>query len=676
MYRRMVAIWLFVSLIFSFLLIVNVIINITPSVEGGNTYYVNKTGSGGSFIRIQSAINVANEGDTVYVYSGTYYEHVVVDKSINLTGENRDATIIDGGGVGDVVYISANWVNMSGFTMRNSGPNGFPRDAGIDIDSAHNVTISDSKFTDNRDAIYLYNSNDGFVTDNIVDDFEGIHVELSRNITITGNILSNQYYGINLDSSIMTKITDNTMIGDGLEINGNSTEYWNTHDIDTSNTVNGDPVYYWKNQNGGTIPAGAGQVILANCTNVNVENQQISDCYIGIILGFSNNNLIRDNNASSNHENGLYLSYSNNNTIEGNTFNDAMNGIDFKISNGNNITENYVSDNGGGMIFGGSDGNIITDNIFSENLFGLMLVLSNGNHIDGNNFTYNWAGPGIYIASSSDNIITKNILFENKEGINITDFFYNSSNNKVFHNSLISNINQAYDDTIFENYWDNGYPSGGNYWDDYTGADSKNGPNQDILGGDGIGDSPYEIETDSFDNYPLIEPWGTDSVAPSIELLSPSDYSFIEIGTKINLYVSDLNLDEVIYSVNDDRYLILSSPFGIDTVNWSDGEYEVEVQAKDTYDNINSVLYHFFVDTIPPLITLDSPDNNSVINTDTDIKVSIFDANIDEVSYTKTIQMTGLMEITLSLFTQKIKLAIQIKDGISSHWTKPPLRLF
>jgi parallel beta-helix repeat protein len=630
MIDRVAAVWLSWVILFSCIVI---IVDIAEPVNA-TTIYVDDSG-GADFFTITMAINAASDGDTVYVYSGTYYEHVVVDKTINLTGENRDTTTINGQGVGDVVYISANWVNISGFSLIDSGPNGIPADAGIDVGTAQNVSISDNFFSLNHVAIYLDNSNDSIVANNVIDDFTGIDIPHSRNITISGNTISTQYDGIDLGNSILCKISDNTMTDTGFEFSGNSIEYWSTHDIDTSNTVNGDPVYYWANKNSGTVPSGAGQVILANCTNVIVENQHITDGYIGIILGFSYYNLIRNNNASSNHENGLYLLYSNNNTIEDNIFIDSMNGIYFSFSNGNNITGNYVSDHGGGLILGSSYENIIYDNIFFDNLFGLMLILSQGNIISDNNFTYNWAGPGVFIASSSDNIISNNILFENKEGINVSDFFNYSSNNKVFHNSLIGNSNQAYDDTLYENYWDNGYPSGGNYWDDYSGADTKNGPSQDISGGDGIGDSPYEIEIDTFDNYPLMEPWGIDSTAPSIELISPSDYSFIDIGTKINLSVSDLNLEEVTYSINDGGYQILSSPYDIDTGNWNDGDYKVEVQAKDTSDNEKTVVYHFYVDMNPPTITLNSPGNNSMINAGSLIEFTISDANIDEVTYTK-----------------------------------------
>ncbi|UCF07628.1 MAG: MBL fold metallo-hydrolase [Thermoplasmata archaeon] len=109
--------------------------------------YVGGTGPE-NYTLIQDAINDAVDGDTVYVFddSAPYYEHVVVNRSINLTGEDRDTTIIDGGGSGDVVTVVSNWVNMSGFTVRNSG-SAFV-DAGIlVVSNSNNIsgnTISDS----------------------------------------------------------------------------------------------------------------------------------------------------------------------------------------------------------------------------------------------------------------------------------------------------------------------------------------------------------------------------------------------------------------------------------------------------------------------------------------------------------------------------------------------------
>jgi parallel beta-helix repeat protein len=87
-------------------------------------------------------------------------------------------------------------------------------------------------------------------------------------------------------------------------------------------------------------------------------------------------------------------------------------------------------------------------------------------------------------------------------GINMT----NSANNTIYHNNILNNTLQAYDNSSANNTWDNGYPSGGNYWSDYTGNDVFSGPLQSIPGSDGIGDTPYNITgytPNDQDRYPL-----------------------------------------------------------------------------------------------------------------------------------------------------------------------------
>jgi len=82
-----------------------------------------------------------------------------------------------------------------------------------------------------------------------------------------------------------------------------------------------------------------------------------------------------------------------------------------------------------------------------------------------------------------------------------------SSNNSVFHNNFIDNAVQVYS-SASTNVWDNGYPSGGNYWSDYNGTDLYSGVYQNEPGSDGIGDTPYVIDENNVDNYPLIYPYG------------------------------------------------------------------------------------------------------------------------------------------------------------------------
>jgi parallel beta-helix repeat protein len=110
--------------------------------------------------------------------------------------------------------------------------------------------------------------------------------------------------------------------------------------------------------------------------------------------------------------------------------------------------------------------------------------------------TYN---RGIYLENVTDGKIAMNLLENNYHGV----YLYGSNNNLIYHNNFINNTIQARDDGT--NYWDDGYPSGGNYWSDYTGVDRCRGENQNMPGSDGIGDAPYQIPGGAGqDSYPLM----------------------------------------------------------------------------------------------------------------------------------------------------------------------------
>jgi parallel beta-helix repeat protein len=144
----------------------------------------------------------------------------------------------------------------------------------------------------------------------------------------------------------------------------------------------------------------------------------------------------------------------------------------------NNLQNNYVTNNGDGIYLSGADQNNISNNIItSNNMYGIRFFGSDENEVTKNHVSNN--GFGAYIRISG--------------------------NNKIYHNNFIDNTNQSFDDRS-NNYWDNDYPSGGNYWSDYMGVDNYKGPDQDIPGSDGIGDTNYSIDSDSTDNYPLMEP--------------------------------------------------------------------------------------------------------------------------------------------------------------------------
>ncbi len=158
---------------------------------------------------------------------------------------------------------------------------------------------------------------------------------------------------------------------------------------------------------------------------------------------------------------------------------------------GNNITNNKV-----GIWLYESSNNIISGNNITANKdYGIYLDYSSNNSIHGNNITTN-NYYGIYLSRSSNNNISGNTITNTYYGIRLR----HSSNNIIYHNNFIDNTQQVYIyPSGYTNVWDDGYPSGGNYWSDYAGVDSDH---------DGIGDTPCVIDKNNQDNYPLMSPCG------------------------------------------------------------------------------------------------------------------------------------------------------------------------
>jgi parallel beta-helix repeat protein len=128
--------------------------------------------------------------------------------------------------------------------------------------------------------------------------------------------------------------------------------------------------------------------------------------------------------------------------------------------------------------------------------------------VSGENYIYAFPN-GIWLRNSSGNVLSDNTVTENIVGIELES----SSNNVFFHNNFINNTGAIpYVSDGSPNTWDNGYPSGGNYWSGrsgYTGVDEKSGPYQNLTGSDGIGDTPYIIDANNTDRYPLMGPFST-----------------------------------------------------------------------------------------------------------------------------------------------------------------------
>jgi len=170
------------------------------------------------------------------------------------------------------------------------------------------------------------------------------------------------------------------------------------------------------------------------------------------------------------------------------------------------------------------------------NVSGGGLVVTNAvdSTFSNNDISGDRASGGMHLEWSSNVTIADNYVFSNHNGIRVSDSsnitirdndidanwtavpLYDNSNVKVFHNRIKGNEFHAIDRG--SNQWDDGYPSGGNYWSNYTGSDMYRGPAQDQPGRDGIGDTPFIIDNDSQDRYPLIPP---DVTLPTISIANP-----------------------------------------------------------------------------------------------------------------------------------------------------------
>jgi parallel beta-helix repeat protein len=532
----------FNSITFAFILLLGanfvIMINETELVSAGSVINVG-SGAGNDTNSIQDAIdNFANSGDTVFVYKGTYNENLVIDKTINLTGEDKNETIVNGQAA-DAIYVTANWINITGFTVTNGN-------YGIWVDSSSNNSIINNIVTSNsNDGIYLtsspYNTISG---NNISNNDYGLHIRVSSNHTIVNSneVFNNSINGIYLSKLSYVQVNDN---------------------IITSNGGNG--------------------IFLFTAENSSISNNMISDNNYGIYLTSSSKNNIMNVNEIVDNNNGIHFGLASNNTVsENNVYLNQNHGIRLHSSSKNNtVLNNNISVNGGNGIYLtlSSDYNLITNNTVDNNLGGINLSSSSNNTILENEFNAN--SNGFYLSNSLDNII--------------------------HHNNIKNNTNQAFDDTNDGNFWDDGYPSGGNYWSDWLSPDINNGPNQDIPGSDGIVDGPYIIDADSEDGYPLTNP--LDKVPPIITGLTPPSnfWTNIKLPLISANFIDDSQIDtaSIILTINGINVTSQADIYPdkveyLPSSSLSDGTYNIYIEVRDILGNLACTSWTFYIETQPP----------------------------------------------------------------------------
>jgi len=459
-------------------------------LRGGSTIYVDDSNINGPwdgsidhpYQFIQDGIDHAVDGDTVYVYQGSYRENVVVSKSIDLFGEDRELTSLSAYGFGTVIKIVADNVNLRGFTITHCGSNS--NNAGVMIHTSNNIITNNNIQYNENFGLYVIAGNNLIYHNNIIENtYQAFDV-------IAGSAWDNGYpTGGNYWSDSNQADENEDGIGEIPYPTGNSStdRYPLIHPYGSITNENTDEIFLSiqaaindpETQNGHTIQVREG---------IYWEHLFIPKSVV--LLGGSTHDKIIDGRFSGN----VVTINANDVTLQGLTIQHSGGGEQNAgvIINGNNcsIEQNTIYDNFQGIVLKESTENTqIMDNKISDNGWNGILL--------------NQGCRGVYILG---NTIANNFY----AGLGITQ----ASNNFIYHNNFKANRHQAYDDAT--NIWDNGSSSGGNYWSDYTGSDEN---------GDGYGDTPYAIPDGiNTDQYPLMAPYtGGDTIPPSVTIQSPSN---------------------------------------------------------------------------------------------------------------------------------------------------------
>jgi parallel beta-helix repeat protein len=368
---------------------------------------------------------------------------------------------------------------------------------GLRLSSSNYNNVSQNVFIGNSDGVVFDNSSDNnFEENTIVSSYNcGIKVmNFSDNNTISSNnVTRSTTEGIRLFSSRHNTIHKNSIRengGDGIDLLLDS----NCNNI-SQNSI--------ERNNYGIL-------LYAYSNNNSLSYNILSGNTIGVKLEISSNNSICNNKVNTSSNDGIYLRYCSDNTIDENSVEAAgCFGIQIYCSPDNLLRNNMMVNNCFGF---GVDGwemsdfanDVDTSNtvngkpvfyltnkqgVFVPTTVGCVILINCSNiTIQNVNLTDN--EYGVLLFETTNVLISETSISFNQNGI----YAVNSSDCMIYHNNFLNNMRQIYTSGSV-NIWDGGYPSGGNYWSDYSGTDANN---------DGVGEVPYVIDTSNRDNNPLI----------------------------------------------------------------------------------------------------------------------------------------------------------------------------
>jgi parallel beta-helix repeat protein len=447
---------------------------------------------------IQEAISNADPGDIICVYSGNYSGSIVIDKTdLKIIGENKSTTIINLDG-GNSIEITAHNTSIEGFTIQRASQ-------AIIIESDNN-SIYDNIFEYNYEGIYCgFSSGYPKVSNNLMSGNEfynsglcGIYLFSACKNNISNNRFSDNNWGICLFSGSSNNVLDgNTIMNSrGLGIVLNNC----THNIVSNNHIDS---------------AGTTGIYVDQGSNYNIVHGNVltnTNGIWGILYVINSYYNTVTNNVLMNNSGGIYLDHTfytiiGNNTMIGNRYGLGVNGdslshfvhsIDnsnkingkpvYYLVNQEKITLDAINYSELGFLGIINSTNVkIRDLQVTNNWHGLLLAYTTNSTVE--NVTVSNNNCGMYLINSPNNTLIYNTFSKNSYGICLMN-----SESTVYKNNFSNNTQQVICPT-YNPFWNNG--AEGNFWSDYTGEDQN---------GDGIGDSPYAINEDNQDQFPLIDP--------------------------------------------------------------------------------------------------------------------------------------------------------------------------
>ena len=320
--------------------------------------------------------------------------------------------------------------------------------------------------------------------------FFGIYLWVSSNNNITDCNVYNNSYGIGLDYPANNKLRNNVLNNNtyNFGVYGSDISYY-YQDVDTSNTINGKPIYYIIEQKGLVFDEtmSIGYLGLISCSNIIMRNLTLNNNIQGILLLNTTYSTITNCAVYNNSWYGIYLSSSSNNAI----------------------TNCNVYNNGDGIrLYDSSNNNITNCDVYNNSDYGIELDESSNNNIITNCNVYNNSCGGIMLYYYSDNNqITNCTVYNNDYGIYLYGYLYGSSNTEVHYNNIYNNTDYGISNWNTESQYV--VNATNNWWG------SASGPYHSTTNPSGNGDN---VSNNVIYNPWLTAPWTGASTQPTLTI--------------------------------------------------------------------------------------------------------------------------------------------------------------